>query len=622
MSAHVMYGSGVKSFAESDADLYPVAAQVGTLVNGRASRTDITAVVAATAGHGAPACFIPALAEIHLNTETIDIGAHDKVDFTDALWGLTHAPAVGALCHEASHAEHSLFDPAELMTEYGATRKMVDVITTLEEPRVEGLARSKRPSDRTFLRGCAMDIVARDFTISDSRYGASVAAGLLLARVDAGILTKAEVKDFRDKIEGVLGTDVLAALEPLWVRFLALDDDDYPGMVDVAREWLEALGEDPEDTEDMAGASMIVVMMPGDPGDGEPGGGKGEGEGEGSGESDDGESKGGEGEGEGEGSGFGEAIMGKVREVDTKIDGETTEKRGDERDKRKRDEKEADAARGKEAERPHREAFHAGGLDGYSPDGFAHMTSKRPPTADERRAAKSLASTLERIDFRDKAVAKVTSAVPPGRLRGSAAVQDAALRSMGRDSEAAPWAAKKRVKVDSTPLTIGFAVDISGSMSSAMQPLASTQWVVSTAGAHIDAKVASVHFGNRVHGVTPAGVRERDVRVFYPGDGTEAWKAAALALDKELNLLDGRGARLLIVASDGHFVNPRDAHYAETFMPLAKRKGVAVIFLNFTGHAKSYGAKSVDCRGKSPVEVAALVGKAAIKEMQRVDRRA
>ena len=610
------------AFATSDPDLYPVAAQVGTLVNGRASRTDITAVVSATAGHGAPACFIPALAEIHLNTEVIDIGAHDKVDFRDALWSLTHAPAVGALCHEASHAQHSLFDPAELMETYGATRKMLDVITTLEEPRVEGLARAKRPSDRTFLRGCAMDIVARDFKIHDSAYGASVAAGLLLARVDAGILSKAEVKDFRTKIEGVLGTDVLAALEPLWQRFLGLDDDDYPAMVEVAAAWLEALGEDPEDTEGMAGESMIVVMMPGDPGEGEgSGGGKGEGEGEGSGEGDDSESKGGEGEGEGEGSGFGESIMGKVREADTKIDGEIAEKRGDERDSRKRAEGEADKARKDESDKPHKAAFRPGGLTGYSPDGFAHMTGKRAPTSDERRAAKSLASTLERIDFRDKAVAKVTSAVPPGRLRGAAAVQDAAMRSMGRESEAALWAAKRRVKVDSTPLTIGFAVDISGSMSSAMQPLASTQWVVSTAGAHIDAKVASVHFGNKVHGVTPAGVREKDVRIFYPGDGSEAFKAAALAIDKELNLLDGHGARLLFVASDGYFVNGRDESYAKTFMPLAKRKGVAVIFLNFTGHCTPYGAKVVDCRGKSPVEVAALVGKAAVKELNRLDRK-
>jgi hypothetical protein len=302
------------------------------------------------------------------------------------------------------------------------------------------------------------------------------------------------------------------------------------------------------------------------------------------------------------------------------MDGEMVEARADERAERAAAERAADAARKAEGEGPHTEAF-TPGLHGYSPEGFAHYVGSREPTSDERKAARSLAKALERIDFRDKAIAKTASMVPPGRLRGRMAVQDAAMRSLGRDSDAAMWASKRRVKVESTPLTIGFAVDISGSMGSAMEPLASSQWVVSTAGAHIDARMASVHFGNRIHGVTPAGVRETNVRRFRPKDGSECWKDAALALDRELNLLDGRGARLLFVASDGHFVDGRHAEYARTFMPLAKRKGVAVIFLNFTGNMTSYGAPVVNCMGMTPVQVADLIGKAAIKEIQRLDRR-
>jgi len=496
------------------------------------------------------------------------------------------------------------------MGEYGATRKMVDVITTLEEPRIERLALRKFPGDLSFLRGCAMDIVARDFTIPSTMYGAATAAGLLLARVDAGILTPAEVKGFRREIETVLGKPVLDALEPLWQRFLRLHDTDYAGMVEVACDWLDALHEDHDDASDMAGASMIVISLPGDPGEGESGGEGGEGEG-------DGEPS----DGEGEGKGFGDKVMAGVRAAGVGMDGEMVEARADERAERAAAERAADAARKAEGDGPHKEAFTSGGLHGYSPEGFAHYVGSREPSSDERKAARSLAKTLERIDFRDKAVAKTASLVPPGRLRGRMAVQDAALRSQGRDSDVALWASKKRVRVESTPLTIGFAVDISGSMGSAMEPLASSQWVVSTAGAHIDARVASVHFGNRIHGVTPAGVRETNVRRFRPKDGSECWKDAALALDRELNLLDGRGARLLFVASDGHFVDGRHEAYAETFMPLAKRKGVAVIFLNFTGYCTSYGAPQVDCQGMTPVQVADVVGKAAIKEMTRLDRR-
>jgi hypothetical protein len=160
-------------------------------------------------------------------------------------------------------------------------------------------------------------------------------------------------------------------------------------------------------------------------------------------------------------------------------------------------------------------------------------------------------------------------------------------------------------------------------MSPAMEPLGSTQWVLSTAGAHIDAKVATAHFGDDVIGVAPAGVREKDVRLFYPGGGSEDFRGAALALDRELNLLDGAGARVLFVASDGVYVLPHQMHYAHTFMRLAKSKGVAVIYLNFLGSMGGgvAGAKVLNCVGKTPAEVAAMCGKAAVAELRKMDQR-
>jgi hypothetical protein len=384
-------------------------------------------------------------------------------------------------------------------------------------------------------------------------------------------------------------------------------------MVDVAREWLEALDEDPEDTSDMAGESLMGEPLPGDPGEGEDG--EGEGEGEGS-----------EGK-DGKGSGFGGKIMGKVAEAEVKMDGEVVEARGDERRDRTRKEREADAARKREGEKEHKESFGkvAGGLHGYTPDGFAHYIGSRPATADERRAARALASTLEQIDYRDRAVSKVTSVVPPGRLRGRMAVQADAMTERGQDASTVEvWQGKRRKRVDSTPLTIGFAGDISGSMGAAMEPLSSAQWVVSNAAHHIDAKVAAAHFGDDVQAVAPMGVREKDVRLFYPGGGSEDIRGALLALDRELNLLDGTGARLLFIASDAHYVLGDQMGYAQKFMPLAKRKGVAVIYLKFTDSMHPggvAGATVLDCRRKTPAQVAAMCGKAAVAELRRLDQR-
>jgi hypothetical protein len=614
---HILYGGAKPSIATSDDAWIAAGAKVGAHVNKRAHRTDITAVVSATAGHGAPACFIPALAEMHVNTEVVPLGDPDKFDLADDLWCLEHAAAVGAMEHEAAHARHTTWDPRDLMSEYGATRKMIDVITTLEEPRIEAAALRWRIESRPYLRGCAMEIVGRDFVIGDSRYGAATAAALLLARVDAKVLTRAEAKGFRKDIVAVLGEDVLGTLECIWQNHLMLRDNDYEAMVVNAHDWLAALGEDPEDESDMAGESMMGEGMPE----------SGSGEGEGSGEGGEGEGSEGDGEGDSEGDGkaegFGKGIMGKVARAEVRMDGEIVTARGGERADRRRKEREADAARKADSVKPHEEAFGKPGGHAYSPGGFAHLTGEREPNADERRAARQLAKALEKIDYRDRAVTKVNSVVPPGRLRGRAAVQESALRSKGQDADVAIWTGKRRKRVESTPLTIGFAVDISGSMSSAMGPLASTQWVVSTAGSHIDAKVASVHFGDSVHGVTPAGVREKSVRIFYPGDGSEYFRGAALALDKELDLLDGRGARIMFVASDGVFVNDDDREYAMRFIPLAARKGVAVIFLDFTGSMGfgSYGATVINCQRKTPAEVATLCGKAAMAEVKRIDAR-
>jgi hypothetical protein len=114
------------------------------------------------------------------------------------------------------------------------------------------------------------------------------------------------------------------------------------------------------------------------------------------------------------------------------------------------------------------------------------------------------------------------------------------------------------------------------------------------------------------------------VRLFYPGGGSEDIKGALLALDRELNLLDGSGARLLFIASDAHYVLAHQMDYAQRFMPLAKRKGVAVIYLQFTDSMNPSGvagAKTLDCRRKTPAEVAAMCGKAAVAELRRLDQR-
>ena len=54
---------------------------------------------------------------------------------------MEHAAGVGAMRRTRPRTPATrTWDPRDLMEIYGATRKMLDVITTLEEPRIEAQA--------------------------------------------------------------------------------------------------------------------------------------------------------------------------------------------------------------------------------------------------------------------------------------------------------------------------------------------------------------------------------------------------------------------------------------------------------------------------------------------------
>ena len=125
----------------------------------------------------------------------------------------------------------------------------------------------------------------------------------------------------------------------------------------------------------------------------------------------------------------------------------------------------------------------------------------RPPTSAVR--PRRWPATLEKIDYRDRAVTKVTSMVPPGRLRGRMAVQADALRRAGpglRPGRGLVGQAPQAGRLDAADDRVRgghVRVDERGHGAAG---IARSGWCPPQ-GAHIDAKVASVHFGDNVHGV-------------------------------------------------------------------------------------------------------------------------
>ena len=96
----------------------------------------------------------------------------------------------------------------------------------LEESRAEYRQRSRRRGDRRWLRHAVTTLITADDTPVDDVWHAGKLAGLLLARVDARILTNRDVTAARTAVTRILGRPRLRALRDLWRTAHTTGDDD------------------------------------------------------------------------------------------------------------------------------------------------------------------------------------------------------------------------------------------------------------------------------------------------------------------------------------------------------------------------------------------------------------
>ena len=201
-------------------------------------RTDLTVVVAPGAGGGAPACFYPATGRVEV--DATHIGAPDITNPRRAGHKKVVATAYGLLVHEAGHATHSRWTAPP-----GTPPIITAVADLLEESRAEGRHRARRRGDRRWLRHTVQTLITTDDAPVDDAWHAAHLAGLLLARVDARILTGKDVTAVRAAITSVLGRKRLAQLRDIWRQAHTVDDTDADTMIDLAWRWCRLLGIDP-----------------------------------------------------------------------------------------------------------------------------------------------------------------------------------------------------------------------------------------------------------------------------------------------------------------------------------------------------------------------------------------
>ncbi|MCX4387304.1 VWA domain-containing protein [Micromonospora peucetia] len=201
-------------------------------------RTDLTVAVAPGAGGGAPACFYPDARRIEV--DATHIGAPDITNPRRAGHKKLVPTAYGLLVHEAAHAAHS-----QWTTPPGTPPVVAAVANLLEESRAENRQRGRRRGDRRWLRHTVTTLLNPADAPVDDAWHAAHLAGLLLARVDARIITAKDIKGVRAAITGVLGRKRLLQLRDVWRQAHATDDTDAEQMIDLGWRWCRILDIDP-----------------------------------------------------------------------------------------------------------------------------------------------------------------------------------------------------------------------------------------------------------------------------------------------------------------------------------------------------------------------------------------
>ena len=594
------FGFDVETRGTTPHEWLGIGATVGRIVNTWAGRDDLAVYIGSEASKIAPACYNPVSAEIEINTEA-SFGAFttpEQVgDLTIRKNQLEWAKAVGAIFHEASHARFSRYSLEEAFKVL--SNDEWQALGLLEEGRIEAWGNKVLPDNRIFLKACALEIVLGDTAsfagLSDVR-AAGRLCGLTLARVDAGVLDSADVEPAELVIRRVLSDEVLDALQSVWVRFQAHSQHSNPlPLYDLAREWVAILNKASEEA-----------------GEPQP-------------------EEGGDESGSG---GFSEFVKDLLDALGESADNVAIASADEVADAQTAEEWASAVSQSaqkqqtqQEAQREAKKIFvdgHRAGEAGCKSG--SRLVERRQPTSEERISAVKVAQMLERAKYRERSETEVKTVLPPGRLRTRALVQGQALKANGVHTQVEAWRHTARKHTDDPTLTVGVMVDISGSMGSAMKPMATTAWVMSEAGRRVQAKTAMVYYGSDVFPTLKAGQHLTEVNVYSAPDGTEKFDSGFKALDGSLNLLYGSGARMLVVVSDGAYTS-EEADKARKWLKECDKNGVAVVWVSFdySHYASRYLAglsgKLVDGRGKTDSEIATMIGQTASEVLSTIGKR-
>ena len=586
----------------------PTGARIGELVNTWAGRSDIVAYVGPGAGGPTPACFNPICAEVEINIDA----AFGKGITPEMIGDLTNRDnlfewprASGAIFHEALHARYSRYSLEAAQKEL--SKYEFQAFMSLEESRIEKHGVDNFPANRVFLRACALEIVLHDIqeqTEQHLSHGVRSIAGLAAltcARVDAGSLDTEDIEEIKAIVVEHLGQDVYDSIRQIWIKFQSHDNHTDPKyLYELAREWEKILSQLAKETGEQPEVGMpadkgILILI--------------------------------------------DAVMEDLKEAIKEAASNVAIATGDEvqEQEQKEDWQKVVDLRSKAArqQRDHEQVAHdvfsKSTAEINSTGSGSLLKETRSPTPAERSAAVKIAQLLEKAKYRERDETEIQSILPPGRLRTRAVVQQAAYKAQGSMMNAEPWRRTVRKHTDDPTLKVGVMVDISGSMSAAMEPMAATAWAMSEAARRVQGRCAMVYYGSGVFPTLKPGQHLDQVNVYTAPDSTEKFDKAFKSLDGSLGLLQSTGARLLVVVSDGVYTET-ELDNAKHWVRECERNGVAVLWLSYENEGynphRGYLEKITEGTAtvvlnnlKDPAAAALQIGQSAAKALEKIGRK-
>jgi len=566
---------------------------IGELANKWSLRNDIVAYVGPGAGGEAPACFAPTTAEVEVNVD-VAFGFGVKPEEVERLnerkVQYEFPKGTGAIMHEAFHARFSRWSMPEAYAELKSDEYQALVL--LEESRIEYQGLKSMPNARPFLRSCAMEIVIGDVKEDMEKQTPTKSLtnliGLVHARIDAGILEEHEVAGVMELVENQIPADVVIQLRTIALSAQAHElHNDATELYPLAIEWARIVRELAKERGEEEGESQINVAFKKMISD----------------------------------------VLDAMEEASDEISASNFGELADQEqleDMKEEVKAKADDAKEKEENREVAKDVFSKSSGAGSTKSHSRLVEVRSPNSDELVAAVTIGQWLEKAKYRERDEHEIASILPPGRLRTRAIVQNAALKSRGVNQRVEAFRRTVRKHTDDPTLHVGVMVDISGSMGSAMKPMATTAWVMSEAVNRIQGECAMVYFGNDVFPVLKSGQRLKEVSIYSATDGTEKFDKAFSALDGALNLLHGNGARLLVIVSDGQYTSD-ETNKAREIVAKCEEAGVAILWLPFDDGsgavrlANNYA--EVIREISNPAQAAETIGRAAERVMTRIGQR-